>query len=144
VGGCRPLRAERQAGIGDVAHWTHGAGVWTAWDRRSDDVVIAALGILSGCLTTLSWVPQLRRTWKRGHADDISGMYLFTFGTGVVGWIVYGALKADFAVIFANALTFVLLACLLSMKYGRTVAPVDNSAPAPDDAARPRPMLRRG
>jgi MtN3 and saliva related transmembrane protein len=91
--------------------------------------VIAVLGILSGCLTTLSWVPQLLRTWRRGHADDISGMYLFTFGTGVVGWIVYGAFKADVAVIFANALTVILLAGLLAMKYGRTAAPVDRSAP---------------
>jgi len=92
---------------------------------RIDDVVIAALGILSGCLTTLSWVPQLLRTWKRGHADDISGTYLFTFGTGVVGWIAYGALKRDVAVIFANALTFLLLAGLLVMKYGRTTVSAD-------------------
>jgi MtN3 and saliva related transmembrane protein len=89
--------------------------------------VIAALGILSGCLTTLSWIPQLRRTWRRGHADDISGTYLCTFGSGVIGWIVYGALRADVAVIFANALTVVLLA----MKYGRTAARVDPSIQEP-------------
>jgi MtN3 and saliva related transmembrane protein len=90
-----------------------------------DDLVIEALGILSGCLTTLSWVPQLLRTWKRGHADDISGPYLFSFGTGVVGWIVYGVLKRDVALIFANALTFLLLAGLLLMKYGRTTVSAD-------------------
>jgi MtN3 and saliva related transmembrane protein len=93
--------------------------------------VIAALGILSGCLTTLSWIPQLRRTWRRGHADDISGTYLCTFGSGVIGWIVYGALRADVAVIFANALTVILLAGLLAMKYGRTAARVDPSIQEP-------------
>jgi MtN3 and saliva related transmembrane protein len=93
--------------------------------------VIAALGILSGCLTTLSWIPQLRRTWRRGHADDISGTYLCTFGAGVVGWIVYGAFRADIAVIFANALTVLLLAGLLGMKYGRTVTAVDSSTQKP-------------
>lgn len=81
--------------------------------------MIAVLGILSGCLTTLSWVPQLVRTWKRGHADDISGLYLLTFGTGVSNWIVYGILKPDVAVIFANALTLVLLIGLVAMKYAR-------------------------
>ena len=92
-------------------------------------MAIAILGILSGCLTTLSWVPQLLRTWRRGNADDISGMYLCTFGTGVVGWIVYGVVKRDIAVIFANALTLVLLLGLVGMKYGRTSARFDQTAP---------------
>ena len=93
--------------------------------------MIAVLGIVSGCLTTLSWVPQLVRTWRRGHADDISGTYLFTFGTGVAGWILYGVLRGDVAVIFANVLTLILLVCLLGLKYGRTSARVDHSAPGP-------------
>jgi MtN3 and saliva related transmembrane protein len=90
--------------------------------------MISLLGILSGCLTTLSWVPQLLRTWRSGHADDISGTYLFTFGTGVAGWIIYGVLKSDIAVIFANTLTLMLLICLLWMKYGRAAAPFEHPA----------------
>jgi MtN3 and saliva related transmembrane protein len=93
--------------------------------------VIAALGIVSGCLTTLSWVPQLLRTWRSGHADDISAQYLFTFATGVAGWIVYGVLKHDVAVIFANVLTFILLVGLVWMKHGRMIAPRDHSAVEP-------------
>jgi len=67
---------------------------------------------------------------EEGHADDISGTYLMTFGTGVIGWIVYGALKLDVAVIFANSLTIVLLAGLLAMKYGRN-PPLDAAAQEP-------------
>lgn len=93
--------------------------------------MIAALGIVSGCLTTLSWVPQLLRTWRSGHAHDISGPYLFTFATGVAGWIVYGVLKLDIAVIFANVLTLTLLVGLVWMKYGRMIAPRDHSAVEP-------------
>ncbi|MGO9956490.1 MAG: SemiSWEET family sugar transporter [Solirubrobacteraceae bacterium] len=89
------------------------------------------LGIVSGCLTTLSWVPQLLRTWRRGHADDISGSYLFTFGSGVAGWIMYGVLKSDIAVIFANILTLILLICLLWMKYARTTAPLHHPTTDP-------------
>jgi MtN3 and saliva related transmembrane protein len=91
--------------------------------------VIELLGILAGCLTTLCWVPQLVRTWRRGTADDISGMYLSTLGTGVAGWIVYGVLKGDIAVIFANAVTFMLLLGLVALKYGRTAAAFDDPAP---------------
>jgi MtN3 and saliva related transmembrane protein len=93
--------------------------------------VISVLGILAGCLTTLSWVPQLRRTWISRHADDISGMYLFTFGSGVAGWVAYGVLKNDVAVIFANALTLVLLVGLIWLKYGRLIAPGDRAALEP-------------
>jgi MtN3 and saliva related transmembrane protein len=93
--------------------------------------VIATLGILSGCLTTLSWVPQLLRTWRSGHADDISGPYLVTFGTGVTGWITYGVLKHDMAVIFAKILTLTVLAAVLWMKYGRVIAPRDHPAVEP-------------
>jgi MtN3 and saliva related transmembrane protein len=102
--------------------------------------VIELLGILAGCLTTLCWVPQLVRTWRRGTADDISGTYLFTLGTGVAGWIVFGVLKGDIAVIFANAVTFILLLGLVAMKYGRPGAacddptPVDHPAPEPECA----------
>ncbi len=84
--------------------------------------MIEVLGILSGCLTTLSWVPQLLRTRRSGKADDISGMYLLTFGTGVSSWIAYGVLKGDVAVIFANALTLILLLFLVGMKYRRPAA----------------------
>jgi MtN3 and saliva related transmembrane protein len=87
--------------------------------------VIELIGILAGCLTTLSWVPQLVRTRRRGTADDISGHYLLTFGTGVAGWLVYGLAKSDVAVIFANALTFTLLLGLVWMKYVWRTAPSD-------------------
>jgi MtN3 and saliva related transmembrane protein len=100
-------------------------------------LVIAALGIVSGCLTTLSWVPQLLRTWKAGHADDLSGLYLLTFGTGVAGWISYGVLRHDVAVIFANVLTLMLLVALLWMKYARKIAP---AAPHEHPAVEPPPL----
>ena len=87
--------------------------------------MIDVLGILSGCLTTLCWVPQLVRTWRRGAADEISGIYLLTLVTGVTGWLVYGLLKLDVAVIFANAVTLILLVCLVGMKYGRPTAAFD-------------------
>jgi MtN3 and saliva related transmembrane protein len=100
--------------------------------------VIELLGILSGCLTTLCWVPQLVRTWRRGAADDISGVYLFTLGTGVTGWLVYGVLKVDVAVIFANAVTLILLIGLVGLKYARPAAASDHPAPVDHPAPEPR------
>ncbi len=78
--------------------------------------MIELLGLASGCLTTLAWLPQLRRTWSTRAANDISFAYLLCFGSGVVGWIAYGVLKGDVAVIAANAVTIALLSSLIVLK----------------------------
>jgi len=78
--------------------------------------VIIALGLLSGLLTTCAWLPQLARTWRRGRADDISYGYLAVFAAGVLGWLGYGLLAAQPAVVAANLVTFALIAALTVLK----------------------------
>jgi MtN3 and saliva related transmembrane protein len=78
--------------------------------------MIIALGLLSGLLTTGAWLPQLLRTWRRGRADDISYGYLAAFAAGVLGWLAYGLLAAQPAVIAANLVTFALIAALTVLK----------------------------
>jgi MtN3 and saliva related transmembrane protein len=78
--------------------------------------VIITLGLLSGLLTTGAWLPQLLRTWRRGRADDISYSYLTVFAAGVLGWLAYGLLAAQPAVVAANLVTFTLIAALALLK----------------------------
>lgn len=78
--------------------------------------MIVALGLLSGLLTTGAWLPQLLRTWRRGRADDISYGYLTAFAAGVLGWLAYGLLAAQPAVVVANLVTFTLIAALAVLK----------------------------
>lgn len=75
------------------------------------------IGFLAGACTTLSFVPQVIRIWKRRSTEDISlGMYLLFF-VGVVLWIFYGLLNAALPVIFANALSLLLIFAVLAMKF---------------------------
>ena len=78
--------------------------------------MIIALGLLSGLLTTGAWLLQLLRTWRRGRADDISYGYLAVFAAGVLGWLAYGLLAAQPAVVVANLVTFTLIAALTLLK----------------------------
>jgi MtN3 and saliva related transmembrane protein len=78
--------------------------------------VIIALGLLSGLLTTGAWLPQLLRTWRRGRADDISYGYLAIFAAGVLGWLAYGLLAGQPAVVVANLVTLTLIAALAVLK----------------------------
>ncbi|MDD2724562.1 MAG: SemiSWEET transporter [Methylovulum sp.] len=74
------------------------------------------IGYVAAVLTTSSFLPQAILTIKTRDTDSLSmGMYsLFT--SGVFCWLVYGVYIADNAIIFANIVTFILAATILSFK----------------------------
>lgn len=77
---------------------------------------ITLIGLLAGTLTTISFLPQVIKTWKSKSAKDISlGMFL-TFCTGVFLWIVYGLSVHNLPVVAANLATFVLASTILFLK----------------------------
>jgi len=74
------------------------------------------IGYLAACLTTLSFLPQAIMTIKTKDTDSLSmGMYSM-FTAGVLLWLMYGIFKQDKAIIFANAVTFLLAATILGFK----------------------------
>ena len=77
---------------------------------------IEILGLLAGCFTTASFLPQVVKTWKSRSAKDLSlGMFSF-FCLGVALWLVYGIAVNDAPVIAANVLTLLLASTLLYFK----------------------------
>jgi MtN3 and saliva related transmembrane protein len=77
---------------------------------------LAALGFVAGSLTTLSFIPQLLRTWQLRGAHGISGWWLATFMTGVTLWLFYGLMLPSVPVIVANAATLSLTLPILAIK----------------------------
>jgi MtN3 and saliva related transmembrane protein len=76
-----------------------------------------AIGLISGALTTLAFVPQVWKVWQTRSARDISmGMYA-VFTAGVIGWLVYGCLLGAWPIIIANALTALLAGSVIAMKW---------------------------
>lgn len=73
------------------------------------------IGLLAATLTTLAFLPQVVRTWRRRSADDLSaGTFLLLF-TGIVLWLLYGLLRRDPIIILANAIGMTLVGSLLIM-----------------------------
>ena len=74
------------------------------------------IGYLAAVLTTSSFLPQAIMTIKTRDTDSLSmGMYgLFT--AGVFCWMIYGIYISDRAIVFANVITFILAAIILSFK----------------------------
>lgn len=72
---------------------------------------VQAIGFAAATLTTVSFAPQVIRTWRFG-GKDLSPIMLLLFGSGVGLWLGYGVLTGSRPVIAANALTAVQLAAI--------------------------------
>ena len=74
------------------------------------------LGLVAGLFTTIAFVPQVIKTWKSKHANDISLAMFSLFSSGVALWIVYGVIIGSLPVILANVVTLVLALTILVLK----------------------------
>jgi MtN3 and saliva related transmembrane protein len=74
------------------------------------------VGYIAAFFTTFSFAPQALLTLRTRDTSALSlGMYSM-FVTGVAIWLVYGALKMDWIIVFANGLTLMLAMPILGMK----------------------------
>ena len=77
---------------------------------------VSILGLIAGACTTISFLPQVIKTWRTRSAKDLSlGMFSF-FCFGVLLWLIYGIMVMDIPVIAANFVTLVLSSTLLFLK----------------------------
>ncbi len=78
------------------------------------------IGLIAASLTTFAFLPQSIRAIKTKHTKDISLATLIMLETGVLIWIIYGALISDIPLLFANIVSFVFMTVTLylKVKYG--------------------------
>ena len=75
------------------------------------------VGSLAGTLTTVSFIPQVIKTWRSRSASDISfGMFLL-FSLGVLLWLFYGVSIHSTPIVLANGVTLVLSMSIIWMKF---------------------------
>jgi len=78
--------------------------------------MITILGLLAGALTTISFIPQVMKTWKFKETKDISLLMYIIFFTGILLWFSYGILIDNAPIIVANGISLVLVFIVLSLK----------------------------
>jgi MtN3 and saliva related transmembrane protein len=74
------------------------------------------VGIIAGCLTTASFLPQALKTVRTRSTQDFSWPYLTLFSIGVLLWDIYGVLRQDVAVVVANTITLALVLVIVAVK----------------------------
>ena len=74
------------------------------------------IGYIAGLLTTVSFVPQVIRSWKLRETRDLSLAMLLLFALGVCLWTIYGVWIDSLPIIAANLISLVLILFLLWLK----------------------------
>jgi MtN3 and saliva related transmembrane protein len=79
-------------------------------------MLITIIGLLAAALTSLSYIPQVKKALPAGSTDDISFKTLAVLAAGLALWIGLGILKGDFVIIVANAVGLLFVAMLIGFK----------------------------
>lgn len=79
--------------------------------------LITVVGLLAATCTTISFLPQVIKTWKSKSAKDLSLGMFSIFATGVFLWLVYGLMIGDLPIILANTITLLLVLLILYFKF---------------------------
>ncbi|HWT65692.1 MAG TPA: SemiSWEET transporter [Terracidiphilus sp.] len=78
--------------------------------------IFEAVGSTAAFCTTVSFVPQLVRVWRRKQAEDISLLMFLLFCLGLLCWLIYGIGLHSMPMIMANTATLVLALAILVLK----------------------------
>ncbi len=78
--------------------------------------IIPWIGGCAAVLTSLSYIPQVQKAWPRGSTSDLSLKMLTALTAGLLLWITYGVLKADWVIVVANGVGASLSATALTCK----------------------------
>ena len=72
------------------------------------DLHIEIIGLIAATFTTIAFVPQFIKIWKKRDASGVSvSMYVIMF-IGICIWFCYGVLIESIAVITANVVSGIL------------------------------------
>ena len=78
--------------------------------------IIPWIGVCAAILTSLSYIPQVRKAWPRGSTADLSLKMLIVLTSGLLLWIAYGLLKGDWVIVAANSVGAILSGSVLAFK----------------------------
>jgi MtN3 and saliva related transmembrane protein len=74
------------------------------------------LGYSAGAITSLTFLPQVIKTWKEKSAKDISLLMFVIAAINEVMWIVYGALLNNWVIILTNVIVLVMSLTMIFFK----------------------------
>ena len=83
------------------------------------------IGLAAAFLTSIAFVPQVVRNFRRKHVADLSWSTFGTFTVGVALWLAYGIAIDSLPVIVANVFTLAVCALNLWQMWAYRARPAD-------------------
>lgn len=77
---------------------------------------VTLTGVAAAICTTVSYFPQLKKTWQTGETDDLSFKMLTLLASGLALWVVYGVANGDLVIVAANAISVAMVLTILAIK----------------------------
>lgn len=78
-----------------------------------DSSLPTLVGLLAGCLSTSSLVPQFMKCWREGLTEAVSKKMFAVRAFGLVLWCVYGSFAGSLPVVIFSSLNLVLSIAIL-------------------------------
>lgn len=78
--------------------------------------ILPWIGGVAAVLTSLSYIPQVRKALPQGATDDLSVKTLCMLTSGLTIWVIYGVLKGDWIIILGNGVGALLSGTVLCCK----------------------------
>jgi MtN3 and saliva related transmembrane protein len=79
-------------------------------------IFTSLLGLVAAALTSLSYIPQVRKALPRRSTANLSLKTLLALFAGLSLWTIYGAVIGDAIIIAANATGAALVGIVLACK----------------------------
>ena len=88
----------------------------TQWDNftLTSETLLTLLGAFAAALTSLSYIPQVKKAWPRGSTDALSWKMLTALTPGLNLWTIYAFTKGDWVVVVANVMGATLSGTVLA------------------------------
>ncbi|MDQ8005404.1 MAG: SemiSWEET transporter [Pedobacter sp.] len=74
------------------------------------------IGIIAGCLTAISAIPQIIKVLQTKEVKHISPVMFMILAIGNATWCWYGSLLKDWPIIITNAFSFTMALTMLLLK----------------------------
>ncbi len=74
------------------------------------------IGLLAGTCTTFAMAPQAWKVYRTGQVSQLSLRMLLMMFAGIILWLVYGGLKLDVSILWANVVALFFVSYMLAVK----------------------------
>ena len=79
-------------------------------------MTLTVIGLVAAILTSSAGLPQFIKSLRTKSTKDLSLFMIIQFLVGVTLWTIYGILKKDAAILFAQAIAYIFYLSLLVLK----------------------------